>query len=225
MSNKDTAAFAATQHPIKTNLDENALQTAVTLLRGTNPAPTGYGTLGEVFARMRNADPAKREKVLALRQLAYKAKSEGDETAYKDQKETLSGFLVGRWTRRSDAPENCTQYAPFLVLDFDYSCFYEPDAPPFSSEVCQEVFLKICSDPYTFAAFMSPSGGLRVTEPDATRLFLPRPGCKPGSVDHFRPHFTRILPAGTLNKPNCPTTGNGSISTWLANSHAHNPGR
>lgn len=162
MSNKDTAAFATKQHPTKTNLDENALQTPVTLLRGTNPAPTGYGTLGEVFARMRNADPAKREKVLALRQLAYKAKIEGDETAYKDQKEKLPGFLVGRWTRRSDAPENCTQYVPFLVLDFDYSCFYEPDAPPFSNEVCQEVFLKVCSDPHTFAAFMSPSGGLRV---------------------------------------------------------------
>jgi hypothetical protein len=162
MSDKDTAAFLATQHPTETNLDETALQIPVTLLRGTNPAPTGYSTLGEVFARMRNADPAKREKVLTLRQLAYKAKIEGDETAYKEQKETLSGFLIGRWTRRSDAPENCTQYAPFLVLDFDYSCFYEPDAPPFSNEVCQEVFLKICSDPHTLAAFMSPSGGLRV---------------------------------------------------------------
>lgn len=162
MSNKDTAAFATTQHPIKTNLDETALRTPVTLLRGTNPAPTDYSTLGEVFARMRDTDPAKREKALVLRQLAYKVKIEGDETAYKEQKETLPGFLVGRWTRRSDAPENCTQYAPFLVLDFDYSCFYEPDAPPFTNEVCQEVFLKICSDPHTFAAFMSPSGGLRV---------------------------------------------------------------
>lgn len=162
MSNKNTAAFAATQHQTQKNWDETALKTPVTLLRGTNPVPTGHSNMGEVFARMRTDDPAKREKVLALRQLAYKAKSEGDETAYKDQKEKLPGFLVGHWTRRSDAAENCTQYAPFLVLDFDYSCFCTSDVPPFSDEVCKEVFLKVCSDPYTFAAFMSPSGGLRV---------------------------------------------------------------
>lgn len=162
MSNKDTVAFAPTQDPTKNYLDETGLQTPVTLLRGTNPAPTGNSTLNDVFARMRTDEPAKRERVLALRQLAYKAKSEGDETVYKDQKETLPGFLVGLWTRRSDAVENCTQYAPFLVLDFDYSFFYASDAPPFSDAVCKDVFLKICSDPHTFAGFMSPSGGLRV---------------------------------------------------------------
>jgi len=157
MSNKDTAAFAPAQHPAET-----ALVCPVTLLHGTSPNPTGHSTLGEVFARMRTDAPNKRERVLGLRQLAYKAKSEGDESAYKDQKETLPGFLVGRWTRRTDAPENCTEYAPFLVLDFDYSFFYESDAPPFSDAVCREMFSKVCSDPHTFAAFLSPSGGLRV---------------------------------------------------------------
>jgi len=146
----------------KDNAPFSALQCPVTLLRGTNPTPTGYNTLGEVFAKMRTTDPAKREQVLTLRQVADHAKSTGNEADYKDQKEKLFGFLVGRWTRRADAPENCIEYAPLLVLDFDYSAFYEPDAPPFSNEICRAVFEKVCNDPHTFAAFLSPSGGLRV---------------------------------------------------------------
>lgn len=157
MYHKDTAVFAPPQHPTET-----ALVCPVTLFTGTNPAPNGYSTLGEVFARMQSDTPDKLERVLDLRQLAYKAKSEGDESTYKDQKDTLPGFLVGRWKRRADAPENCEEYAPFLVLDFDYSFFYETDAPPFSDGICRETFSKVCSDPHTFAAFMSPSGGLRV---------------------------------------------------------------
>jgi hypothetical protein len=124
MSNKNTTAFAPPQHPAET-----ALVCPVTLLRGTNPIPTGQSTLGELFARMRTDSPDKRKQVLAIRQLAYKAKSVGDESAYKDQKETLPGFLIGRWTRRTDAPENCAEYAPFLVLDFDYSFFLRTGCP------------------------------------------------------------------------------------------------
>ena len=139
----------------------SALQCPVTLLRGLSPNPTGYATLGDVFARMRTADPAKREQVLALRQTADHAKRTGNEEAYKDQKKGLPGFMVGTWKHRADAPENCAEYLPFLVLDFDYSHHYEGDAAPFSDELRQKVFDKICTDPHTFAAFLSPSGGLR----------------------------------------------------------------
>jgi len=159
---KVTATQATPQHPTESNLAEATLQTSVTLLRGTNPRPTGHSTLGEVFARMCSTDPAKRAQVLALRELAFQAKSTNEETAYKDQKEILPGFLVGRWSHRADAAENCQEYAPFLVLDFDYSCFYESDAPPFSAAICSQVFALVCADPHTFAAFLSPSGGLRV---------------------------------------------------------------
>ena len=80
----------------KDNAPFSALQCPVTLLRGTNPTPTGYSTLSEVFAKMRTTDPAKREQVLTLRQMAARAKNTGNEADYKDQKEKLFGFLVGK---------------------------------------------------------------------------------------------------------------------------------
>lgn len=145
--------------PQQTNA--NNLQCPVTLLRGLSPNPTGYTVLDDVFNRMRTTDPTKRKQVLALRQTADHAKRTGNEEAYKDQKKGLPGFLVGKWTHRADAPENCAEYLPFMVLDFDYSHHYEGNAPPFSDEMCRAVFDKLRTDPHTFAAFLSPSGGLR----------------------------------------------------------------
>lgn len=155
---KDSSNSTAPQPLNKTDL----AKASVTLLRGTNPTPTGYSTFAGLFDRMLSDDPDKRKQVLALRKMAYEAKSIGEEKAYKDQKELLPGFLPGKWKRRTDAIENCLEYSPFSVLDFDYSEFYESDAPPFSDAVCRAAFEKVCNDPHTLAAFLSPSGSLRV---------------------------------------------------------------
>ncbi len=154
---KDIANSTATQQATK-----SVLESPVTLLLGTKPTPTDYSTLGEVFCRMQTTDTKKRENVLTLRQVATDAKSTGNEKHYKDQKEKLFGFLVGIWSHRADAPENCKEYIPILVLDFDYSASYELEEPPFSNELCRGVFEKVCADTHTYAAFLSPSGGLRV---------------------------------------------------------------
>ncbi len=157
--NKDKGILATAQPAERPN---STLEQPVTLFRGIKPEPTGFSTLGELFDRMRTSEPGKREAVLALRQLATEAKSTGNEKAYKDQKEQLAGYSLGKWNYRADAPENCLQYVPVLVLDFDFSVCYDSDAPPFSPEICREVFEKVCKAPHTFAAFLAPGGGLRV---------------------------------------------------------------
>ena len=140
----------------------HALQSSVTIFKGINPTPTGNASLGELFDRMRTTDPKKRAAVLSLRQTAFEAKKSGDEAAYKIQKDLLRGFSLGELSYRSDAPESFKSYVPIPVLDFDYSFFYAGDVPPWTPELCREIFAKVCADPYTLAAFLSPSGGLRV---------------------------------------------------------------
>ncbi len=144
------------------------LQSIVTVFKGINPTPTGNASLGELFDRMCANDCNEREKALKranvcnLRKTAFEAKKSGDESGYKIEKELLRGFSSGELSYRSDAPDNFKTYVPIMVLDFDYSFFYEGDAPPWTPEFCREIFAKICADPYTLAAFFSPSGGLRV---------------------------------------------------------------
>lgn len=132
--------------------DSQRFDFPVTLLKGTNPQPIGQTTFRELITQMLRPD--KRAGTVRLREL----KATNVE-AYNNAKDGLPGFIPGLWGRRNDAPENCQNYVPVLVADFDG---IQPGQ-------AASYLDKLRTDPYVLAAFLSPGGGLRcLVDTDAT---------------------------------------------------------
>jgi hypothetical protein len=109
-----------------------------------DPKVIKYVTFAEIIKKLESSEDTDLQKSKSL--LSF---YQSNKTAYNELKESLYGFIVGRFEYRAN--DKCTLYVPVLCFDIDSLKF-----PSLTISDCKNI-------PYIFAAFPSPSGcGLRV---------------------------------------------------------------
>jgi hypothetical protein len=130
------------------------LNAPVTYVTGAkNPNPTGFGSVSDVLEMIQ--DQAALHQSNELFSLFKR-----DKEQYTRQKESLHGFIIGSFSKRTDA--NCTDYVPLLCIEID----------KVKDEFMTQLIIQECKNvPYILAAFASPSRhGLRMLVPTASNL-------------------------------------------------------
>lgn len=116
----------------------------LSIVRGINPKIITVSTVFDVLTDIKAQDW---QKAAAMSE-AYK----NDPPQYKKIKDSLHGFIAGKFSKR-DA-DSCEEYIPLIVLDID-SIATVDDA--------KELFKQITEIEFTYACFISPSGhGIRI---------------------------------------------------------------